>query len=64
MISLFKLSQLRFYIPADSIFVILKTSKKFSELLEIRKLNIIEKFAMSNFETNGINCVFIQTVSA
>ena len=33
------------FIPADSIFVVLKTSQKFSELEIIRELDIIEKFA-------------------
>ena len=50
MLLLFKLSQLRFYIPADSIFVILKTLKKFSELLEIRKLKDLGFLTILGFD--------------
>ena len=32
-------------IPAGSMFVVLKTSQKFSEFQKIRELDIIEKFA-------------------
>ena len=35
----------KFLIPAGSMFVVLKTSQKFSELQKIRELDIIEKFA-------------------
>ena len=35
----------KFLIPAGSMFVVLKTSQKFSEFQKIRELDIIEKFA-------------------